>query len=589
MRLGIRFRLGVLLAAFGVLATGLTGLYSYTQSRTLLVRAAERDLLSTTQVLARRLATSMRAIGDDVRVLAELDLTRGIASARAAPEAQRAALADSFHALLRANPEYFQVRLISATDHGVELVRVDRDGPGTLRIADADLQEKGHFPYVFQALPLRRGEVFLSKIGIDHEQGSHAALNRPALHVATPVAEGDGPAMALVVVSVDVERVFAGLKADLPAHLKLFLTNEWGDFLIHPDPGQAFGFDEGRRVLVQDTFAEVQPLLQGSDGPLLARANLDDDGVLGAFVKLPLERRGFRAAGGGRPTAAGGRDRFVVLGIAEPLSQILASTNLLGRTTVQIVLAFSAVAIVLAMFAARLVTRPLKQMTREVQRFSREQTLGELPTGRSDEIGELARGFADMCARIASTLGELDASRNRLAHMARHDTLTGLPNRAVFLDRLEHAILTARRSGGCLAVLFMDLDRFKVVNDTHGHAIGDRVLVQSATIMRSCVREVDTVARWGGDEFVILLEGMDEEHEARRVAQALLDRFSRPLRIAHLDIETGVSIGISMYPRDAFEAAELIQRADEAMYLAKHRAGNRYSVFGNELGSESVK
>jgi len=90
------------------------------------------------------------------------------------------------------------------------------------------------------------------------------------------------------------------------------------------------------------------------------------------------------------------------------------------------------------------------------------------------------------------------------------------------------------------------------------------------------------VARWGGDEFVILLESMDEEHEARRVAQTLLDGFARRMVVDQHAIDLGVSIGISLYPRDAFDGAELIQRADEAMYLAKHRAGNRYSVFGNE-------
>lgn len=571
MRLGIRFRLGALLAAFGVLATGLTGLYSFLQSRELLVRAAEYDLMSATQVFGHRLEHVVNDIGNDARVLAELELTRAIAQAPAADEPRKAALADAFHALLRANPQYFQVRLVSARDHGLELVRVDRDRGGTLRVVDAELQEKGHFPYVFRALPLPRGEVFLSKMGINHETGSHAALNQPTLHASTPVREADGPAHGLVVVSVDVKRMFADLRADLPSHLKLFLANEWGDFLIHPDPSQTFGFDQGRRVLIQDTFSALAPMLHGTQARTLARAELGpapDDSLLGAFVRLPLGREQDRG--------------FVVLGIAEPLTQILSDTRTLGRTVLQIVVAFSAIAIVLAMFASRLVTRPLNLMTRELKRFSRDHRVGELPTSRQDEIGDLARGFDEMQARIASTMAELDASRNHLAHMARHDTLTGLPNRAVFIDRLEHAILSAKRNGGCLAVLFVDMDRFKHVNDTHGHAVGDDALVQSARLLQSAVREVDTVARWGGDEFVILLEAMDQEHEARRVAQALLDRFSRRMQVGDHSIDLGVSIGISLYPRDAFDAAELIQRADEAMYLSKHRDGNRYSVFGNE-------
>ncbi len=571
MRFGLRFRLGLLLAAFGVLATGLTGLYSFTQSRELMVRAAERDLMSSTQIFGSRFATVIRGISDDVRLLGELEVTRGLPLMdEASVQSHQSALADTFQALLKAKPEYFQVRLISADKHGLELVRVDREGQGAVRVVGDQLQEKAHFAYVFQTLSLPRSDVFLSKIGINHDLGSHAALNQPILHVASPVVTADGRPVGLVVVTVDVTRMFDQLKADLPSYRKLFLTNEWGDFLVHPDASQTFGFDQGRRVLIQDGIAQVQPLLEGKVQQVLAQADLgtQPEASLGAFIRMPLGRAADHS--------------FVVLGVAEPLSEILESTHLLGRTVLQIVLGFSAIAIVLATFAARLVTRPLNLMTKEVKRFSSEHAVGVLPTGRQDEIGELARGFDEMQTRIVSTMAELDASRNHLAHMARHDNLTGLANRSVFLDRLEHAILSTKRTGGCLAVLFVDLDRFKRINDTHGHGVGDVALVQTARLLTSCVREVDTVARWGGDEFVILLEAMDEEHEARRVAQTLLDRFARHMQVGEYSIDLGVSIGISMYPRDAFEAAELIQRADEAMYLSKHRQSNGYSVFGTE-------
>lgn len=573
MQFSIRFRLALLLAAFGVLATGLTGLYSYLQSRELLVHAAERDLMASTQVFGRRLVTAVRNIADDVRYLSELELTRSIPQAAdGMAEARKSALSDNFHALLRANPDYFQVRLLSAEDHALELVRVDRHAQGTVRVVGDQLQEKGHFPYVFRTLALPRGEVHFSKMGINHEVGSHAAFGQPTLHIAAPVMTDGGKPIGLVVISVDVKLLFGELKADLPKHLQLYVANEWGDYLLHPDPGKTFGFDAGRRVLVQDDFAGVGTLIAGRTPQVLAQAEAGDHAdapLLGAFMKLPLGRHADR--------------NFVMLGVAEPLSEILLATRSLGRTALQIVVAVSAIAMLLALFAARLVTRPINRMTLEMKRFSADHAVGDLPTERQDEIGELARGFDEMQLRIKSTMAELDASRNRLAHMARHDNLTGLPNRSVFVDRLEHAILSAKRSNGCLAVLFIDLDRFKHVNDTHGHAVGDAALVVTAKLLKSAVREVDTVARWGGDEFVILLEAMDEEHEARRVAQALLDRFGKHLHIGELDLDMGVSIGISMYPRDGFDATELIQRADEAMYLSKHRHGNRYSVFGSEI------
>jgi diguanylate cyclase (GGDEF)-like protein len=570
MKLGLHARLGVLFAAFGVLATGLTGLYAYRQAGELLVQAAERDVLSTTQVFGRRVAAVFSRIAADSREAAQLRITREIAAGNNDPRL-KALLADAFKATMDTNPRYFQVRLISAGDHGLELVRLDRDGQGTVQVDGDALQEKAHFPYVFQTLQLRQGEVYLSNIGIHHESGSHAALNQPTLHVASPVVSEDGKPLGVIVIGVDVNRVFDDLRAGIPPNLKLLLANEWGDFLIHPDTSQAFAFDQGRRVLLQETFPEVEPLLKGVVQPALVRGDFNDGGgarpVLGAFVRLRL--------------APEAREGEVVLGMAEPLDAILESTRTLGHTVLQIVLAFSAIAIGLAYVVSRLVTRPLKQMTREVRRFSSERVVGELPVARDDELGELARGFHEMQRNVRASMAELQASREHLADQARRDPLTGLHNRAGFIERLEHSLAAARRSGQALALLFVDLDRFKRVNDEHGHAVGDRALKQAAQRLGSVVREVDTVGRVGGDEFVILLEAVHDERDAGRVAQALIERFAEPLSVEGLRIDIGVSVGIALFPRDGHDVASLMERADEAMYRSKSEAGNRYSVFGN--------
>jgi diguanylate cyclase (GGDEF)-like protein len=571
MKFGLRVRLGVLLAAFGVLATGVTGWYAYQQARELLVQAAERDLMGATQMFSRRVSAIFARIAGDTRMLAQWDLSRQVTAAAVPSRQMQDALADAFARLLDNNPRYLQVRLIGARDHGLELVRVDRTRAGTVRVEGDLLQEKAHFPYVFETLKLHRGGVFMSQIGLDHESGSHAAFNQPMLDVACPVYAGGSQPVGVLVVGVDVSRVFGDLQADIPSYLHLLLANEWGDFLIHPDASQAFAFEQGRRARIQDAFPQVEPLLKGGEAPTLAQGPLTEGRnevqVLGAFMRLSLV-----------PDEV---DDDVLLGIAEPLPAIVHATRDLTRNVASLVIGLSVAAILLALLAARVVTRPLKQMTRQVQRFSRERLIGPLPTRRRDEIGELARGFAHMQERVLDAMSELQASRERLADRARRDPLTGLHNRAGFAERLEHAIATARRGDHAVGLLFIDLDRFKQVNDRHGHAVGDLVLQGTAQRLAGSVRESDTVGRLGGDEFVVLLEGIAGEHDAVHVAQTLVQRFQEPVMAGELALEVRISIGISLFPRDGDDVKSLLERADQAMYLSKSGAGNRYSVFGD--------
>ena len=130
--------------------------------------------------------------------------------------------------------------------------------------------------------------------------------------------------------------------------------------------------------------------------------------------------------------------------------------------------------------------------------------------------------------------------RKALDHLARHDTLTGLPNRRMFFDRLEHAIVSSRRSGKHLAVLFVDLDRFKEINDTLGHAAGDSVLVNFAKLLKATVREADTVARLGGDEFVILLDSINDPQQVMVVVRKLHDLFQGAMQIEGHEINTSM-------------------------------------------------
>ncbi|HEY4997505.1 MAG TPA: diguanylate cyclase [Usitatibacter sp.] len=183
--------------------------------------------------------------------------------------------------------------------------------------------------------------------------------------------------------------------------------------------------------------------------------------------------------------------------------------------------------------------------------------------------------FFDDGGRIASILSLAEDVTSRvdaeeqLRQAAVHDALTGLPNRNSLAARLEHAILRVNRSGDRLALLFIDLDRFKKVNDTLGHAAGDEVLRQTAGRIRACVRDVDTVARLGGDEFVVLLETDVRPDTPGIIGERIRNAFDSPFDWKGLEVRCGASLGVSLYPDHARDPAALLASADEAMYREK--------------------
>lgn len=179
-------------------------------------------------------------------------------------------------------------------------------------------------------------------------------------------------------------------------------------------------------------------------------------------------------------------------------------------------------------------------------------------------------------ASIDKDVTESRCAQERIEFMALHDNLTGLANRVKLKDRLRHAITSAERRGGGFALLFIDLDGFKPVNDTLGHDAGDAALKEIAARFVAGVRENDTVARVGGDEFVILLEETGQEQAVAEVSDKLLTRANEPFPIDGSECRLGASIGIALYPAHGQDADTLLKNADDAMYLAKARGKNRY-------------
>jgi diguanylate cyclase (GGDEF)-like protein/PAS domain S-box-containing protein len=180
---------------------------------------------------------------------------------------------------------------------------------------------------------------------------------------------------------------------------------------------------------------------------------------------------------------------------------------------------------------------------------------------------------------VTRDISERRASQERIAYMAEHDILTDLPNRALVSDRLRQALMASRRNQNRVALLYIDLDRFKPVNDTHGHAVGDLLLKEAARRMRACVRESDTVGRVGGDEFVVLLPAIDSADDALHVAEKIRQAFRQPFEIGGLYLEVSSSIGIAIFPDQCADDASLLVYADRAMYEAKHSGCDRVVLF----------
>ena len=195
----------------------------------------------------------------------------------------------------------------------------------------------------------------------------------------------------------------------------------------------------------------------------------------------------------------------------------------------------------------------------------------------SEEIRErkkLESKFAEIKGELADAQSDLSDSLTKeqhARHLSLHDALTGLPNRNLFSDRLENALALAKRHTWRLAVMFIDLDKFKSVNDTHGHQAGDQVLKIVAERLEAAVRGADTVGRRGGDEFLYLMLEVREDVDVGHAARKILEAVARPCEVDGLSLTVRPSIGIALYPEDGTSASELMANADSAMYRAKQR------------------
>ena len=429
----IVIKLTILIALLSLLSGGISVYFTYTHSRALLIQSSKDKLTTATQVLANRYSFFIEDIAKDLLFIAQLPAIEEIASNKsplASP--QRLRLANALSSFLRSHEEYNQVRLIGAHDFGREIVRVDKAQQTVHIVGGIALQEKAHFSYVYNTLKLKPGDIFVSKIRLNKERGLLDGYSKPSVIVATPVYRANNTVFGIIVINVDMEKMFALIKTDVPEGIDIIATNSMGDYILHPNKEKTFGFDKGARTLIQDDIAITQRIFSGEFSNIVSEVpdlHTPNKQAVISLTKVPF--------------AIESDEKYIVLGLINNLDSVLDDSRQLGITSLKISLAFGVVFILLSLMLARKITIPLQRMATTFARFKQGDPVPELSLNRNDELGLLARNFSIMAKKLNAQLLELNTQRQYLHKVAHHDSLTGLPNR-ILVNSKQKCILIRR-------------------------------------------------------------------------------------------------------------------------------------------------
>lgn len=483
------------------------------------MEAVERSERFAVDLQREAVKTGLQSVATDLCVLAQQnELSHLLLEDR---QQARQAMAAEYLALARNADDYDQIRFLD--DHGQEIVRVNHNDGRPSIVADAELQDKSNRYYFRETMALEPGQIYVSPLDLNIEHGEIEEPYKPMIRVGTPVVDGSGDKRGIVLINLMARRMLDQVEAagGLSVGQPMMVNNE-GYWLVTPNPPPGWGFMFPEHA--EDRMAHHYPAVW-------ARINQQPSGTYavpeGLFtfehyypldgLKGCLDRRGLRAE-----SLSDTGYRWVLM---SQVPQALIN----GWRREMILQAVIIGAVVLVLLA----------------------------------IGTWAW-------LVVAT--ERRRYRAQLETMARFDPLTGLANRVTFEERLLQEAQRAKRHDRRFALLFMDLDGFKAINDRHGHKAGDQVLIDVAQVLASNCRATDLAARQGGDEFVVLLAEIEALAAAEKAAEKLRARIEA---LSWNQMQVGASIGLALWPDDAEDPETLMRLADDAMYRAKGAGKNR--------------
>jgi len=444
-------------------------------------------------------------------------------------------LGHDFLAFLLREGRYDQIRYLD--ESGMEIVRYNYNKGRPLAIPQYKLQNKADRYYFRDTIVLKRGEIFISPMDLNKEHGKIEQPIKPMIRFATPVFDSKGKKKGVVILNYFGSILLKNLrKAAEGSQGEVSLLNADGYWFMGPDPEKEWGFmyRDKKDARFESVFPKAwQTISTEESGQFITSS-----GLFTFSTVYPFREIGHASVGG-----------------AETSKQLSTETANGGYSW---------------KIVSRISPEMIKQVSeRLLRRYEKIYAIMLLA------LGLISWLFAKQALQ-KKQVEEL------LRLMAYSDSLTGLPNRNTFQSVLKVEIAHSKRYKRRIAVMFLDLDGFKQVNDTFGHGVGDELLKYVAQKLRASVREGDTVARLGGDEFTILLTQVLRDDDALKVANKIISLFKEPVEINGKMLKIGTSIGIAVYPRDGNDPDTLVKHADEAMYRAKQGGKNRLEMYRKE-------
>lgn len=546
----LSFKITVFTTVVVLMACMAVGLIVYVTTNSYFYENSVNGLTAETKLVRNDIENSYIKVVNDVSILSKTPPIQGLmrSSQNSGIDAQdhstsqqwKSRLATTFKSMLAVNKNYTQIRFIGIADNGKEMVRVDQSQYGIYHHNEDILQSKGEEDYFKKAIKLSHGSVMFSNINYNRENGKIQYPRVITLRAIMPIYTPNQKVFGVLIINLNILHYLREILLYDGVRYPVVLFNKHNDFFVYNHKTKKLDFFERNQVL-SDGFLGNKALTSTKEiMPTLKH----DKKYLTILQQVYADQRG---------------DHPVLsLAMIVPTAELVqADKKFVTEILIWVLIVCILASLLIYIFSHRTM-RNLTNMAQSISQSvqSRDKAL-YLPIKLNDEVGMLARAFKQ---------------KTKLLHkIAMFDSLTGLPNRKNFIDHLDDAIARASRSTQLMAVVYLDINRFKEVNDTYGHDYGDSLLTQFSYDLQACTRDDAFCARLGGDEFGIVVENLSTKDSVNVIVKRLEGKLNRSYAINGITLNLQISGGLALYPQDALKTDELLRLSDQAMYVSKER------------------